>query len=246
MVSYSDRNAVRLWWLALALFVGAGAIWSMGGRWQPQRRASTPLPLQVDPASLDFGEVVESSRFLHDLPLCNATAEPLTVRLETSCDCTGVEPRTLQLAPGETRRVTVQLDLLHNRLHFAGRPKRPYKAHLRAIFGEKPQDQSSLELAGVVKAVLSMWPPNLHLKEELVEGEDSAEESVDIKSVIPLSWLVVKKCPPSFQIRIQAVKGGYTLYVRIKAGLPRGRFSETVILKMVDAKGAASRTSRFP
>lgn len=236
----SHWNSVRAYTVALVLVATCVfALW-----W---RLASGPVPrrphpaLEVNPDTLDFGEVIETSRFLRELPLTNVSANPLRVRLDKHCDCAGVEPETLDLAPGDTRKVTVRLDLLHNRLRFAGRRVRPYQAHLTAYYGDRAGDQLPVTLTGKVRAILDTWPPNLHLKDELVEGEDSAEEIVTVKPVTPLAWLVVKYGPPPIyvNVKVESAKDGYLLWVRVKAGLPRGWFSHNVELQMADAKGAA-------
>lgn len=193
----------------------------------------------MSPAALDFGEVVETSEFRHELPLRNTTSGSLTVRLEPSCDCAGVEPETLRLGPGEAGRAVVRLDLLHNRGHHFGLSVRPYQAHVTAMWGDHPRDRLALRLIGSVRAILDIWPPNLHLAEELIEGEDGAEEVVEIKPVVALQWLAIKECPPYFSARIEKSKTGYTLHVRPKAGLPRGFFNKSVVLELADAKGAA-------
>lgn len=237
----SWRNPGRAWSVGVTLFVittAAALWWTRGTGLAPQSRLP---PLEVTTDRLDFGEVVETDRFLHEVPLRNASSAPLRVRLEKQCDCAGVEPETLTLEPGETRRVTARLDLLHNRLRYAGRAKRPYQAHLTAYYGERAGDQIPLVLTGTVRAVLDTWPPNVHLKEEMVEGEDSAEEVVTVKPVIPLRWLVVKYGPPPSYIKctVEPTSHGYTLRVGVKAGMRRGWFSQNIVLQMAGEKGEA-------
>ena len=209
------------------------------GFWLSPGPSVAASPLEVSLAALHFGEVVESADFQHEVRLCNVSSAPLTVRLENMCDCAGVEPKTLQLEPGQTGRVTMRLDLLHNRLLYAGQTVRPYRAHVNAYYGDQPGDRYPLTVTGAVRAILDMWPPNLHLKDELIEGEDSAEESVTITPVMPLQWLVVKHAPPPSYLdsRLEAGEKKYTLRVRVKAGMPRGWFSQNVVLQMADAKG---------
>ena len=147
MFSRLASTTTRIWTVRLLLV--ATAIWASGhlGIWAVElmRPQAIPVaevpPLQVHPEALDFGEVVESNSFRHEVPVRNISSKAMTVRFANHCDCAGIEPKELRLEPGETGRVVLILDLMHNRARYAGRTIRPFAAHFDAIWGDRAGDQ---------------------------------------------------------------------------------------------------------
>lgn len=227
--------------LALHATLAAAALATVAAYWLTSRpepaRAARRGPLVVDAAALDFGEVLESASFRREVPIRNVSERALDVRMSKSCDCAGVEPAQFRLGPGETKKVVVTLDLLHNKALAGGISPRPYRAHLAAAYGERGHESVAIEMTGTVRSVLTIWLPNLHFSRDLLEGEDGHEESVSVKPALPLSWLVVKRCPPYLAARLETVKDGYALHVKVKAGMPRGKFSSSIRLEAADSKG---------
>jgi hypothetical protein len=240
MFAIRQSSSMRSWCLSLSLLaiLGVSAIYS--ARTRDRRRPDRPpYPIEIDTCSLDFGEVVESNQFHHKVRLRNVSSQPVKVRLEKHCDCVGIEPERLEIGAGETGTVSVRLDLMHNRHQYFGRTIRPYEAHFAVYWGTRARDRFELALRGSVRATLEIWPPNLHLKEELVEGEPTAEEFVEIKPLLALQWLVIKKPHAFVDARLEEVKGDYKLYIRANEGLAPGLFKSNVILQSADAKGKA-------
>ena len=128
MFSWLLSDKIRIWTIRLLLLVAV--CWAAGlMRPTPTPIADVP-PLEVRLESLDFGDVVEASNFRHEIPVRNTSSDPMTVRFTKSCDCAGIEPELLRLEPGETGRVVLRLDLLHNRGRYIGQARRPFVAHL--------------------------------------------------------------------------------------------------------------------
>jgi hypothetical protein len=84
------------------------------------RFGPTFYPLRVEPAVVDFGNVLQASQNETTVWLTNATSEPIEVaELRTSCPCLDIDFSPRMIAPGERRAASVLLDL-NRELRFAG------------------------------------------------------------------------------------------------------------------------------
>jgi hypothetical protein len=93
--------------MAVMLFAVAGAGFLAGTVPPHSERA---LGISLD--GLDFGEVWEQQRFQHTFSIKNAS--PRSVRIasiQTGCGCMSIDPKSLQLSPGEKRAIHLTLDL---------------------------------------------------------------------------------------------------------------------------------------
>jgi hypothetical protein len=145
-----------------------------------------------------------------------------------------VEPERATVAPHATLNLIVGLDLTHNRLRHLGQRVRPYVAHVTASWGDTNDQRVELPVEGRVKAVLDTWPPNLHLKDWLVEGEPGAEESVTLQPLIPLGTFYVKNTPAFLDVKIERQEKQYIAKVTPKANAPKGRFNTTIDFAITD------------
>jgi hypothetical protein len=99
-------------WLILAslvVFVTAAGV----GFWLGRRSSKDPdLGLKVSPQSLNFGSAYAQQDFLWKLPVSNVGDTMCRITgFESSCGCMGVEPKSLELAPGASTEVLLHLDL---------------------------------------------------------------------------------------------------------------------------------------
>jgi hypothetical protein len=75
--------------------------------------ARETLPLSIAVGNLDFGEVLPTSDFHVDLPIANATAEPVAIEsFSAGCNCVAITPATMRIAPHGTEILHLTLDLL--------------------------------------------------------------------------------------------------------------------------------------
>ena len=113
-VSWATRNPVASWTITVCLAVAIIATLGLsrndksGGQTSPE---STGV-LVIAPAALEFGDRQEGQPFSWDLPITNNSKKTIEVsKVDTSCNCAGVEPKTLTFGPGETRNLRLTLDL---------------------------------------------------------------------------------------------------------------------------------------
>ncbi|MBY0231201.1 MAG: DUF1573 domain-containing protein [Gemmataceae bacterium] len=106
--------------------------------------ATRPRPVQqakreslvVDPARLDFGEVLENERFAWTLPIENrGDAEARITKFQENCVCAKFDPPSLVIPPGETREVRLTLDLTR-KPEDRGEAARPFAVLVEPIVAE--------------------------------------------------------------------------------------------------------------
>ncbi|MBX9628558.1 MAG: DUF1573 domain-containing protein [Gemmataceae bacterium] len=124
---------------------------------RPPPPASAPI-LHVEPAALNFGTVWEDPRFEWAVPVHNPGPAAVVVeRWQASCNCLGVSPDALRLEPGETRSVTVRIDL--------GDKVGPSTAPVPVAVGFAPvvggRVGPAWTVEGVARPLLAAPPPDL-------------------------------------------------------------------------------------
>lgn len=78
----------------------------------PPPAASLAPPLTVEAADLSWGQVAGSQTITRQLRISNTSQSEVTIAsFAPSCGCTSVEPPTLRLVAGETRDISVSIDL---------------------------------------------------------------------------------------------------------------------------------------
>ncbi|WP_162666105.1 DUF1573 domain-containing protein [Gemmata massiliana] len=144
--------------IAATFAAGAGVV---AARWMKQNaEPAPPAPeqtlLTVDSSSLDFGEVWETDKFDWAVPVTNRSANSVDIsRWGSSCNCTAVQPSSLRLSPGETKTITVRLDLTQT-LYYQ-QAAQPVAVSLLPIVAEQ-NSRRSWQLSGTVKPLLRKQP----------------------------------------------------------------------------------------
>lgn len=118
---------------------------------QPAPPSNPEQPaLTINPAHLDFGEVWETSQFLWSVPIRNTSSQPVVIeRWQASCDCSDVQPSSMRLEPGETKAISVRIDLGRNLGATSGTP---VSVSLSPLFGGK--SLATWALRGSVKPLI--------------------------------------------------------------------------------------------
>jgi hypothetical protein len=100
--------------LAIAVNIAMGLFKSSGDVVRGTDTRSAVL--HIEPSALDFGDVAATDKFTWKIPVRNTLGRSVRIeRFMTSCSCAGIEPATAELAPGETQRFLVKLDLFQGR-----------------------------------------------------------------------------------------------------------------------------------
>ena len=111
-------------------------------------------------SNLDFGAVWEDAEFDWELPIHNQIGERVYVTdFALSCACLRIEPRSFELAPGETTSLKLKINLLHARKRvdpkeWESKASHPFEVNIRrfrvANSGYQPATASSAMLgAGI-------------------------------------------------------------------------------------------------
>lgn len=98
--------------------------------------------LVADPTALELGEVWESDAHRVEVPLTNKGETTITIsRFATTCSCSSVEPTSIEIPPGETRRVVMALDLQPSSREEADKPTTDFSVDLTPFLAGEPEQQ---------------------------------------------------------------------------------------------------------
>ncbi len=241
-VRFSRRYA-RLMFFAFVVAVAGGAYY-VGGRIGPRP------PLSVPAARLDLGRQAPLERVEWTLPITNQSATPWAVRLEASCECTALEPREFELAPGETRQVALAIDLEANSEQELEQLERqvelritPFVRRADAAVGQgAEQALPPWTLRALVEQVYRFEPKYLSLISDRIEGRYSAPERAEVLCLLPVHDFRAE-CDERWGIATVASVAGrpnaFQVDVSLNPALAAGDHEFVVLLSGTTAQGAA-------
>lgn len=236
------RRSARLAFVAFVVAVGVVAYY-VGGRIGPRP------PLSVPAARLDLGRQAPLERVDWTLPITNQSPTPWGVRLEASCECTALEPREFELAPGETRHVALAIDLEANSAQELEQPERqvelqitPFVRLAEASAGQ-PAEQAlpPWTLRARVEQIYRFEPKYLSLINDHIEGRYSAPERAEVVCLAPVGDLHAE-CDERWGIATVASladrPGAFQVEVSLNPELAAGDHEFVVLLSATTPQGA--------
>lgn len=220
------------WLLPAAVVVGASVFGFQIGSLRHQL-AQTPA-LVVSQRSLDFGEAWAQAAFRWTLPITNTTGREIEIRENrSSCRCTAVEPSHLVIPPGQTRTVTLTLDLMPKTQEEASQPVRNLSVTLTPQVPSVPE-RFRWELHGRIRNPLSVSPRALSV--EVVRGTGLQWRDVKVTPEIPLSELQATANSSVLHPEVEHpsdAKEPFVLHVGVVPTSTTGRHELKVVLKPV-------------
>lgn len=157
------RNRLGLLVLGSVTLAAIAGAFSGRAYFRHAQPAPPPAPeqpaLTVDPAHLDFGDVWETDKFEWKVPVTNTGSQVLVVdRWQAGCDCSAITPQSLRVGPGETKSITVQIDL-SSKVDSTSLTPVPISITFAAVVGGK--GLPALTLRGKAKPIISVGTTNL-------------------------------------------------------------------------------------
>jgi Protein of unknown function (DUF1573) len=218
--------------------------------WLAKRSHSPELASRVAPHSpllpvsetLDFGQVWESRAFHWLIHVQNISQQALTfVSVEGRCTCIQASVNKQHLNPGETATIALLTDLSQ----IGARDPadiRPVQLGAQAEV-EQPDGKRamvSVVTRGLVRRYLHANPRRLRIGEQLVVGEPSPVFTWNIRPLVPIRNLEVKKVPAAWNAELLqerlARNPAYHLQISgTKSSL--GPFVDEFELEATDARG---------
>jgi hypothetical protein len=237
-----SRHGTTQTMFGVVCFLALGISTSLGVQWLYQKPHGSPAAsqsvrkdfLSVPSAALDFGEAPASHHFQVKLPIQNIADHDIKiVDFMTHCTCTAVEPRERTIPKGQSREVTVTVDLT--------RGSTPADSETRAFAAAVvPQDVNRRALAtwtihGRVFQAFACSPPILRCDDNLIRGILFPSGSVAVSCLHPMdaSEPLTVTCDPAYgSVRLiqGAVPGKCRLEVTPKPIATRERYGFDVTI----------------
>ena len=224
---------------------------TIAGRWnspnQIAKLESQPV-LFIDPKDLDFGEVWENDSFEWSFPIANTARHPVRVtRWAASCDCLGITPDSLTLAPGESQRVSIRLDLA--RKGDQSPIAVSFEAVLSGDLGRQQSTRTTWQVKGSVKPLLTNVP-DISLGVTSVEAKPYPSRLVQLNFSAPSCGLSATCNSPFVTARLLESETGRnnsaTLELRISPTVPLGNHQYEIALRGQIRSSNSSFRKRFP
>ena len=204
---------------------------------QPVAKPDVLMPKAVvDNGVFDFGVMDKSGRASHEFTVTNAGNAPLTlIEGSSTCKCTVVKLDRRSIMPGESTKIKVEWTA------------REYLGTFEQIAKIQTNDPQSpeieLKIKGLTTAILQFVPDELVLGRILAGQPASSKVELLAHANEPVEILGTECAEPDtaefFDIAytplvaeeleaVPDVKGGYSITVKLKPGLPRGPFQQTI------------------
>lgn len=233
-------NGRRKTSLGIGLVVAAlaGVYWVATA---PRRVADSQQKLAVDPADLDFGEVWEAKAFAWSLPIENRSDEEVYIeRFETSCNCLGVEPRSLRIPARGRAEVRLILDLTRRPSDRGAEERLVHAFELPIVPRLRMESDRPTVwgLRGKVRTAVTLSPPALHFG-EVIRGQPFTPQTVRVTPKTPIERLEVgcDRSLASVQVKRAAGKNDFELEVLLQEKVPVGPMRFDVNIRAVTRKG---------
>jgi|GEM_PF-3230430 len=197
-------------------------------------RKERPPDLLVDSASLNFGEVWETSHFKWTLRLRNIGADPVMIdHFTTSCGCGSLEPPSLVIPARGTSEVTLLLNLNHGADQSTPFGVRDFSVMVKPVIANDPGGSPTWNIHGRVRRSLVVSPQHLHLNE--VNAEEESVFTVEATPAAAFAALTAECSHPLRSVTVTPPTSEYGAYiirvVNPPGELPLGPFTSILRLQ---------------
>jgi hypothetical protein len=220
----------------LVLICGVGTYFGTVATIPSPSRPTKPsqASLVVSPSSLNFGEVWESGHFNSQIEFENRGNRSINItHLQSSCQCLAIDPQAIIVPSGESRRVSIAINLLAKRP--SGQAE-DWDVQLPLIAkwdegGDGPE-QSEWLIHGKVKSIVSVSPGILDFGDQLVLGNQAPPIKAVIRVKKPGTRVNIKTTPEGFSVALEKSPQDYTIIVTPPRSLPVGAFDQIIGMEL--------------
>lgn len=195
-----------------------------------------PLDLRASP--LDLGEVWANATHTHEVTLTNHGKGPVDIdQFVTACACETIDPPSLRIPAGSSRKITLTFDLTPKERFSAMQAERPFSQRLTAWVGPPYDRAIGWALTGTIKSVLQCDPPIIRM--HVVKGQPIEPITCRVKSLVPLARLEAEWNPAFGRIevrRLTAADDEFDVTAIPALDLPLGDFSAPAKLLPINHK----------
>jgi len=198
--------------------------------------------LVVAQTALDLGDVWESSRCSHTLPITNASSKPIEImHLASSCNCLSIVPQSLVLEPGQTSKLDLTLDLTPRTAQEASQSRRVFAVDVIPYVRDSVVRPAAWTIRGRVRSAITLTPRALDLGDSLVRGRPPVPHVLDVTAHVALAQLVVTGERSLVDIAVsrplKRAPHRFQLHVTGRPSLAAGPFETNLSIKPLGADG---------
>jgi hypothetical protein len=250
-VSHRDGFAMKILLTLLSITtIALSGLWLFSSRSTPIKRLT---PFEVVASDLDLGTIWASETHRHTITVRNPNSQPLVItEITSSCGCTSNEPKSLTLAAGESKTISLVLNLSGNRM--PSMEEWPVEMTLMfRINDEFGKGTVPIVLSGRARRRVTMMTDGILFKEKVYVGRNPPSQAMEfsirdggtpvvqaegietkIDSIGGTNYRLTMKAPG-----IRSV-GDFTIHVRINSKQADDRIAEGIVFPL---SGTISETS---
>jgi hypothetical protein len=250
----SAMTRTASWLMKALVFVGLAACCLAAERLATRSMSEpTPIslpPIEVEPASLDFGEAWQQAGFRWEIMFKNVSSVPCVVHdFRAGCLCTRLDSKKLSLRPGAHATEGLAMDLGDMRKNDLS-PTRLVATAIYARVGSGRADDPEYHwvLEGRVRRGLTWDPLPRARSPELVCGETSEPLVFHLHPATPVKHLRLNSSPAGWKADLQrggSAQDDYILHATARKEKP-GAFSDVFAINVSDENGHALATVGIP
>ncbi len=199
------------------------------------RRNQNAACLSVPVSALSLGTVWEQESFEFSFPLSNVTNSDIFItEFRTGCRaCTSVTPKTLTLGPGETRKISLMLDLLPTSNRWASLSHRDFSVTVVPCINGYPESTQAFKFTGRVRPVIGQNVQSFAFDYDIVKGTAPETLIVPIDVIADVNRLDVVAQSEFFEVKVGQMDVGMPcrLAVTPATHIPIGPFTEIIAIQ---------------
>jgi hypothetical protein len=229
--------------VSVVLTLAAGVGWELGRSLRGRHRAPAPpqaatCPLSVPPGELRIGQVWETDRLEWPLDITNDGDGPVDIQsFRVSCGCVKVTPPALSLLQGQTRQVTLTLDLTSGANKVPPDERRSARRWGVRIEPALAQGAAlkvpSWVLEALVRPVLDRDAEYIECGAHSVLDQRGCRGRLRVKALAPIAAIDVVCGSPLLRASVERdVKDSSLFHIEVapNAALPVGRLESEILL----------------
>lgn len=245
-----QKNGKAARWLLVVAILGfsfIAAYWSgtAARKWREASQSAkvtvTVTGLSVAAQDLDLGEVWEEKGFSWRLPIRNETKHVVTIKkFVVSCGCTGIEPQSLTIPPGETATVSLTINLLNRHPGEYGMDRRALEILLQPVTAEGFPGRAGWKMRGTIQSRVTLNTQAVHFGDQPIHGQTPVSRRVLATVHVPCQRLEVAANPLVIRANVNRVEGRdsqFEILLSPNPAMPPGKFQTSAEIKVVTPAG---------
>ena len=205
--------------------------------------------LAVAVRDLDMGEVWEDNAIPWELPITNRSDREIHILEFNACSCLTFEPRSVRIAPGDTARVRLALDLTYRTPTEIGEDRRSFRLPIYPMCRRNVLPQAGWVLRGIARYRVVLNATMIQFGEIRGGDDESLLRKVSATARLPVRLLSAKVDPPYVTAQVSKspdANDRFELSIRPNSTLAPGPFQCEVSVEAITPGGDLLAGARLP